>query len=74
MYEVYVESGPIEAGVSLDPVADQLAGNLHDIGRPALVGVDALSPVRRERPVVPGDRLDASDPCADVRIDLAPCD
>jgi hypothetical protein len=40
MYEVYVESGPIDAGYPLDPIADQLACNLHDIGRPALVGVD----------------------------------
>src|SRR5947199_9179919 len=42
MYEVYVESGPIEAGYPLDPIADQLACNVHDIGRPALVGVDVI--------------------------------
>jgi hypothetical protein len=42
MYEVYVESGPIEAGFALDPIADQLASNLHDIGRPALVGLDVI--------------------------------
>jgi hypothetical protein len=42
MFEVYVESGPIEAGVSLDPIADQLAGNLQVIGRGALVGIDVI--------------------------------
>ena len=42
MYEVYVESGPIEAGIPLDPIADQLAGNLHVIGRGALVGIDVI--------------------------------
>jgi hypothetical protein len=42
MFEVYVESGAIEAGVSLDPIADQLAANLRVIGRGALVGVDVI--------------------------------
>ena len=42
MFEVYVESGAIEAGVALDPIADQLAGNLRVIGRGALVGVDVI--------------------------------
>ena len=40
MYEVYVESGPIEDDIALDPVADRLAGNLEVIGRGALVGID----------------------------------
>jgi hypothetical protein len=40
MFEVYVESGPIDADVPLDPIADQLAGNLRVIGRGALVGID----------------------------------
>jgi hypothetical protein len=42
MYEVYVESGPIEADISLDPIADQLAGNLQVVGRGALVGIDVV--------------------------------
>jgi hypothetical protein len=42
MFEVYVESGPIEAEVALDPIADRLAANLHVIGRGALVGVDVM--------------------------------
>jgi hypothetical protein len=42
MYEVYVESGPIEHDVALDPIADQLAGNLQVIGRGALVGIDVI--------------------------------
>ena len=42
MFEVYVESGAIDAGVALDPIADQLAANLHAIGRGALVGVDVF--------------------------------
>jgi hypothetical protein len=42
MYEVYVESGPIEDEIALDPIADRLAGNLQVIGRGALVGIDAV--------------------------------
>ena len=42
MYEVYVESGPIEDEVALDPIADRLAGNLQVIGRGALVGIDVI--------------------------------
>ena len=42
MFEVYVESGAIDAGVALDPIADQLAANLHAIGRGALVGIDVI--------------------------------
>ena len=42
MYQVYVESGPIDDGVALDPIADKLAANLHVIGRGALVGIDAI--------------------------------
>jgi hypothetical protein len=42
MFEVYVESGPIEAEVALDPTADRLAANLEVIGRGALVGVDVI--------------------------------
>jgi hypothetical protein len=37
-----VESGPIEADVPLDPIADQLAGNLQVVGRGALVGIDVI--------------------------------
>jgi hypothetical protein len=40
MYEVYVESGPIEDDIALDPIADRLACNLQVIGRGALVGID----------------------------------
>jgi hypothetical protein len=42
MYEVYVESGPIEDDIALDPIADRLAGNLEVIGRGALVGIDVV--------------------------------
>src|ERR1700675_4201253 len=42
MFEVYVESGPIEPGVALNPTADRLAPNLEGIGRGALVGVDVI--------------------------------
>ncbi|HET6172127.1 MAG TPA: hypothetical protein VFD90_05960 [Gaiellales bacterium] len=42
MFEVYVESGPIEDEVALDPIADRLAANLRVIGRGALVGVDVV--------------------------------
>jgi hypothetical protein len=42
MFEVYVESGPIEDDLRLDPIADQLAANLHVTGRGALVGVDVI--------------------------------
>jgi hypothetical protein len=42
MYQVYVESGPIDAGVALDPIADRLASNLRVIGRGALVGIDVI--------------------------------
>jgi hypothetical protein len=42
MYQVYVESGPIDDGVALDPIADQLAANLQVIGRGALVGIDVI--------------------------------
>jgi hypothetical protein len=40
LYQVYVESGPIDGGAALDPIADQLATNLQVIGRGALVGID----------------------------------
>lgn len=40
MYEVYVESGPIEAAVELERIADRLAGNLQAMGQGALVGID----------------------------------
>ena len=40
MYEVYVESGPIEAAVELERIADRLAGNLQATGQGVLVGID----------------------------------
>ncbi len=42
MYQVYVESGPIDTDVALDPIADRLAGNLQVIDRGALVGIDVI--------------------------------
>jgi hypothetical protein len=42
MFEVYVESGPIDDEFALDPIADRLAANLQVIGRGALVGVDVI--------------------------------
>ncbi len=42
MYQVYVESGAIDADVALDPIADALASNLQVVGRGALVGIDVI--------------------------------
>ena len=42
MYQVYVESGAIDAEVALDPIADALASNLQVVGRGALVGIDVI--------------------------------
>ena len=42
MYQVYVESGGIDAEVALDPIAEALASNLEVIGRGALVGIDVI--------------------------------
>jgi len=42
VYQVYVESGALDAEVALDPIADALAANLRVIGRGALVGIDVI--------------------------------
>jgi hypothetical protein len=42
VYQVYVESGAIDAEVPLDSIADALATNLQVVGRGALVGIDVI--------------------------------